>query len=93
MTMDAQDALAHDRDAMTVKQVFVDPYEKDGATLVPVARVRGGAGGGGGEGPPGEGKGAGGGGGEGRRVKGRAPVAASGWTPPPSECTCFAAAS
>lgn len=32
--MDAQDALAHDRDAMTVKQVFGDPYEKDGATLV-----------------------------------------------------------
>ena len=49
------------RDALTVKRVFGEPYEKNGMTVVPVARVRGGAGGGGGESPQGEGKGSGGG--------------------------------
>jgi uncharacterized spore protein YtfJ len=35
------------RDAATVKRVFGDPIESDGVTIVPAARVRGGAGGGG----------------------------------------------
>jgi uncharacterized spore protein YtfJ len=34
-------------DAMTVRQVFGEPYERDGLTLIPVARVMGGGGGGG----------------------------------------------
>jgi uncharacterized spore protein YtfJ len=34
-------------DAMTVRQVFGEPYERDGLTLIPVARVFGGGGGGG----------------------------------------------
>lgn len=38
------------RDAMTVEKVFGDPYRTDGVTVIPVARVRGGAGGGAGEG-------------------------------------------
>ena len=38
------------RDALTVKRVFGDSYEVDGVTIIPVARVAGGAGGGGGEG-------------------------------------------
>lgn len=38
------------RDAMTVDKVFGDPYQVDGVTVIPVARVRGGAGGGAGEG-------------------------------------------
>ncbi len=47
------------REAMSVKRVFGEPYEKDGVAVIPVARVRGGAGGGGGEGPEGQGGGSG----------------------------------
>ena len=49
------------RDTMTVRRVFGDPYEKNGVTVIPAARVQGGAGGGGGEGPEGQGSGTGGG--------------------------------
>src|ERR1035437_6566024 len=49
-TMDVHEVLNHARDAMTVKRVFGDPYEKDGVTVIPVANVMGGAGGGGGSG-------------------------------------------
>jgi uncharacterized spore protein YtfJ len=38
------------RDAMAVKGVFGEAYELDGVTVIPVARISGGAGGGGGEG-------------------------------------------
>lgn len=48
-------------DAMTVRRVFGDPVERDGVTVIPVAKVRGGGGGGSGEGPEGRGKGWGGG--------------------------------
>jgi len=48
--MDAKEVLAQARDAMTVKRVFGDPYEKDGVTVIPVAHVMGGAGAGGGTG-------------------------------------------
>jgi uncharacterized spore protein YtfJ len=44
---------------LTVKRVFGESYEKDGVTVIPVARVQGGAGGGGGEGPDSQGKGSG----------------------------------
>jgi uncharacterized spore protein YtfJ len=37
------------RDTLTVGRVFGEAYELDGITVIPVARVRGGAGGGGGE--------------------------------------------
>jgi uncharacterized spore protein YtfJ len=37
------------KDAMSVKRVFGDPYEKNGVTIIPAARVAGGAGGGSGE--------------------------------------------
>lgn len=49
------------KDVMTVKRVFGEPYEKDGAVVIPVASVRGGGGGGAGEGtgPSDQGKGAG----------------------------------
>jgi uncharacterized spore protein YtfJ len=57
--MDVQEVIAQTRDALTVKRVFGEPYEKDGVTVIPAAKVRGGAGGGGGEGPQGEGKGSG----------------------------------
>ena len=57
--MEVQEVLAQARDAMTVKRVFGEPYEKNGDTVIPAARVQGGAGGGGGEGPEGQGRGSG----------------------------------
>jgi uncharacterized spore protein YtfJ len=53
--MGIQDMIGQARDALTVKRVFGDPYEKNGMTLIPAARVQGGAGGGEGQGPEGEG--------------------------------------
>ena len=44
--VNVQDILAQARDAITVKRVFGDPYEKDGMTIIPAAAVAGGAGGG-----------------------------------------------
>ena len=44
------DELRGTRDALSVRRVFGDPHTIDGVTIVPVARVAGGAGGGGGEG-------------------------------------------
>jgi uncharacterized spore protein YtfJ len=57
--MEVQDVIAQARDALTVKRVFGEPYEKDGVTIIPAARVQGGAGGGGGEDAQGQGKGSG----------------------------------
>ena len=41
------DTISQTRDAMTVKRVFGDAYEKDGLTIIPAAFVAGGGGGGG----------------------------------------------
>jgi uncharacterized spore protein YtfJ len=57
--MEVQEVLAQARDGMSVKRVFGEPYEKNGVTVIPAARVQGGAGGGGGEGPEGQGRGSG----------------------------------
>ena len=57
--MEVQDVLAQARDTMTVKRVFGEPYEKDGVTIIPAARVQGAAGGGSGEDPQGQGRGSG----------------------------------
>jgi uncharacterized spore protein YtfJ len=57
--MEVQDVIAQARDTLTVKGVFGEPYEKDGVTIIPAARVQGGAGGGSGEDPQGQGKGSG----------------------------------
>lgn len=57
--MDIQQIIAQARDVITVKRVFGDPYEKDGVTVIPAAKVQGGGGGGGGESPGGQGKGEG----------------------------------
>jgi uncharacterized spore protein YtfJ len=57
--MEIQEVLAQARDSLTVKRVFGEPYEKDGVTIIPAARVQGGAGAGGGEDPQGQGKGSG----------------------------------
>ena len=48
--MDVSEILNHARDAMTVKRVFGDPYERDGVTVIPVANIMGGVGAGGGTG-------------------------------------------
>jgi uncharacterized spore protein YtfJ len=57
--MDVQAVIAQARDALSVKRVFGDPIEQGGVTIIPAARVGGGAGGGGGAGPSGEGSGEG----------------------------------
>ena len=57
--MEVSDVITQARDTMTVKRVFGDPYEKNGLTVIPAAKVQGGAGGGDGEGPEGTGRGSG----------------------------------
>jgi uncharacterized spore protein YtfJ len=57
--MEVQDVIAQARDALTVKRVFGEPYEKDGVTIIPAARVQGGAGGGGADDGQGRGSGSG----------------------------------
>lgn len=52
--VNVQELLSQARDAMTVKRVFGDPIERDGVTVIPVAKVAGGGGGGGGEDKTGE---------------------------------------
>ena len=69
--MDPNELVQQARDALTVKRVFGDPYERDGVTVIPAALICGGAGGGRGEGstPDGEGSGSGSGGGFGLAAK------------------------
>jgi uncharacterized spore protein YtfJ len=57
--MEVQDVIAQARDALTVKRVFGEPYEKDGVTIIPAARVQGTAGGGSGQDPQSQGQGSG----------------------------------
>jgi uncharacterized spore protein YtfJ len=47
--MEVQELISDVRDAINVKRVYGDPYEKNGLTVIPAAIVRGGAGGGVGE--------------------------------------------
>ena len=44
--MQAEDILNRVRDIATVRQVFGEPYERNGMLVVPVARIRGCGGGG-----------------------------------------------
>jgi uncharacterized spore protein YtfJ len=55
--MEVEEVIKEARDAMTVRRVYGEPYDRDGSTIIPAAAVRGGAGGGSGEGtgPQGEG--------------------------------------
>jgi uncharacterized spore protein YtfJ len=59
VVVDVMQTIEQAKDSMTVKRVYGEPLEKDGVTVIPAARVQGGAGGGGGEGPQGEGRGSG----------------------------------
>ncbi|HYY45399.1 MAG TPA: spore germination protein GerW family protein [Actinomycetota bacterium] len=57
--MSVEEVIGGVREIMTVRRVFGEPYEKEGVTVIPAARVRGGAGGGGGEGTSEQGQGRG----------------------------------
>lgn len=46
--MKATEVLSKASDAVTVRRVYGEPYEKDGLTVIPAAVVSGGGGGGGG---------------------------------------------
>lgn len=58
--MQVTEVFSAARDAITVKRVYAEPYEKDGLTVIPAAVVGGGAGGGTGHDDKGQ-EGAGGG--------------------------------
>lgn len=57
--MDVQAVITQARDAISVKRVFGEPIQQGDMTVIPAARVGGGAGGGGGAGPSGQGSGEG----------------------------------
>ncbi|MGD9529048.1 spore germination protein GerW family protein [Pseudonocardia sp.] len=69
--MDATEVVTRSGDALTVRRVFGEPIERDGVTIVPVARIVGGGGAGAGEGGPDDGgsTGSGSGGGYGLGVR------------------------
>jgi len=68
--MDFQEAISKAQDAITVKRVYGEPYERDGLVVIPAAEIRGAVGGGGGEDPTRGGSGSGGGFGVGARPVG-----------------------
>lgn len=57
--MQVSEMIDSARDALTVKRVFGEPFEKDGVTVIPAARIGGGAGGGSGDSADGAGSGGG----------------------------------
>ena len=57
--MDVQTVITQVQDALSVKRVFGEPYERNGTTVIPVAKIQGGAGGGMGEDAQGAQKGSG----------------------------------
>ena len=59
--MNIHEALSKAQDAVTVKRVYGEPYERNGVVIIPAAQVRGGGGGGGGEDTSGGSSGSGGG--------------------------------
>ncbi len=51
MTQTIEELVKGHRDAITVKRVFGEPFQKDNVTVIPAAKVMGGGGGGAGESP------------------------------------------
>jgi uncharacterized spore protein YtfJ len=47
--MDFQETISAAREAITVKRVYGEPYERNGVAVIPAAAVQGGGGGGGSE--------------------------------------------
>lgn len=66
--MNVTEVLSAAKDAITVKRVYAEPYEKEGVTIIPAAVVSGGAGGGSGQDDKGQEGGGGGFGVSGRPV-------------------------
>ena len=58
--MNVTEVLSAANDAITVKRVYAEPYEKEGLTVIPAAMVSGGAGGGSGHDETGQDGGGGG---------------------------------
>lgn len=56
MSSTIDDMVQGHRDAITVKRIYGDPYEKNGLTIIPAAKVMGGGGGGSGQAPDGSGE-------------------------------------
>ncbi len=54
--MDVHEVLTQAQDAVSVRRVYGDPYERDGVVVIPAASVRSLGGGGGGEGNEPEGR-------------------------------------
>jgi len=52
---DLLEQIGKAEESFTVRRVFGEPFEKDGVTVIPAARVQGAVGGGGGQAPGGEG--------------------------------------
>jgi uncharacterized spore protein YtfJ len=50
--MRVTDVVSEAKGAMRASEVFGAPYEKNGVTIIPAAKISGGAGGGGNEGDP-----------------------------------------
>jgi uncharacterized spore protein YtfJ len=59
VVVEVKETIASADRALTIKRAFGEPYQQDGITLIPVARITGGAGGGGGDAPEGKGEGSG----------------------------------
>ena len=59
--MDILETVSKAQEAITVRRVYGEPYERNGVVLIPAAEVRGGGGGGGGSDPAQESSGSGGG--------------------------------
>src|SRR5215208_4037409 len=59
--MNFQEAISKAQDAVTVRRVYGEPYERDGVVVIPAAKVSGAGGGGGGEDTTRGGSGSGGG--------------------------------
>ena len=66
--MDYSEAISNARDAITVKRVYGEAYERNGVMVIPAAAVSGGGGGGGGTGDQEDGR-TGSGGGFGLRAR------------------------
>ena len=50
MAVDMRQVIDEARDALTVRRVYSEPYERNGVTVILASRMQGGGGGGGGEG-------------------------------------------
>lgn len=57
--VEIEELIKGHRDAINVRRVYGDPFERNGVTVIPAAKVLGGGGGGAGRSPEGEGEGSG----------------------------------